>query len=78
MAIAGLLAHLASDTVRGFEIIYSSGKTEILLSTRTADDMRIYLDLFDNAYGQLSYEKIDNTVPGFLKQMPSIVGVGTS
>ena len=48
------LPHLASDTVRSFEIIYSSGKTELLFSARTVDDMRRYLDLFNSVYGQLT------------------------
>src|SRR5712692_6169090 len=56
------LAHLASDNVRSFEIVYSSEKTEILLSARTVDDMRSYLDLFDSVYGQLTYEKIDDAI----------------
>jgi hypothetical protein len=71
------LAHLASNTVRTFELIYSSEKTEILLAARTEDDMTKYLDLFDGVYGQLTYEKIDDAIPGFLKQLPHVVGLDT-
>jgi hypothetical protein len=71
------LAHLASDTVRTFEIVYSSGKTEILLTARTEDGMRRYLDLFDNVYGQLTYENIEDAMPGFLEQLPYMMGLDT-
>ncbi len=69
------LSHLASDTVRTFEIVYSSAKTDILLSARTLDDMTKYLDLFDGVYGQLKYEKIEDVMSGFLEQLPYIVGL---
>ncbi|MGP8058000.1 MAG: hypothetical protein ACLP9K_10435 [Nitrososphaerales archaeon] len=68
------LAHLASGTVRSFEIIYSEGKTDLALSARTVEDMRGYVDLFDTVYGQLKYERID-PLPGYLRRLPEIVGL---
>jgi hypothetical protein len=68
------LAHLASGTVRSFEIIYSEGKTDLALSARTVEDMRGYVDLFDSVYGQLKYERID-PLPGYLRRLPEIVGL---
>lgn len=68
------LAHLASSTVRSFEIIYSEGKTDLALSARTVEDMRGYVDLFDSVYGQLKYERID-PLPGYLRRLPEIVGL---
>jgi hypothetical protein len=68
------LAHLASSTVRSFEIIYSKGKTNLALSARTVQDMRTYVDLFDSVYGQLKYEKLD-PLPDFLRQLSVVVGL---
>ena len=68
------LAHLASSTVRSFEIIYSEGKTDLALSARTVQDMRTYVDLFDSVYGQLKYERLD-PLPSFLRQLPAVVGL---
>ena len=34
------LSHLAAPTVRTFELVYSGGKTEVLLSAETVEDMR--------------------------------------
>jgi hypothetical protein len=68
------LAHLASGTVRSFEIIYSRGKTNLALSAETVQDMRTYVDLFDSVYGQLRYERLD-PLPDFLRQLPTIVGL---
>ena len=70
------LAHLASDTVRTFEVVYTDGKTDMLLSSKTADDMRGYADLFNSVYGELKYERVD-PMPDFLKQLPGIVGLRT-
>jgi hypothetical protein len=66
------LDHLASQTVRTFELVYSMGTTEILLSAKTLDDMGRYADLFSQVYGELELEKADLT-PAFLHEVPSIV-----
>jgi hypothetical protein len=68
------LTHLASTTVRSFEMVYSSGKTEILLSAETVDEMRKYVDLFDSTYGQLKCERFD-PLPDFLRHLPAVVGL---
>ena len=65
--------HLASPTVRTFEIVYGSGKTEILLSAKTLDDMGRYADLFNQVYGELELEKVERS-PEFLRLLPSITG----
>ena len=64
--------HLASPTVRTFEIVYSSGKTEIMLSAKTLDDMGRYADLFIEVYGELELEK-DDPNPAFLQELQRIV-----
>jgi hypothetical protein len=66
--------HLASPTVRTFEIIYSSGKTDILLSAKTLSDMGRYADLFYQVYGELELVKADPH-PDFLGQLASILGL---
>jgi hypothetical protein len=62
------LAHLASATVRTFELVYSAGHTELLLSAETVDDMRKYAHLLDSVYGDLDLEATEK-VPEFLRQL---------
>ena len=66
--------HLASGTVRSFELVYSKGSTEILLSARTLDDMGRYADLFSQVYGEMVLQKAD-TRPAPLAGLPAIVGL---
>ena len=66
--------HLASATVRTFELVYSKGKTEILLSAKTLDDMGRYVDLFSQVYGELELEKAERR-PALLAGLPAIVGL---
>ena len=68
------LAHLAAPTVRTFELVYSGGKTEVLLSAETVEDMRNYANLLGLVYGGMKLEKTDAT-PAFLGGLPSIVGL---
>lgn len=49
----------ASDTVRTFELVYCAGKTEMILSARTLDDMKRYASLFSQVYGELELGKAD-------------------
>ncbi|MGH9920728.1 MAG: hypothetical protein ACRD6W_17890, partial [Nitrososphaerales archaeon] len=64
--------HLASQTVRTFEIVYCPGRTDLLLSARTLDDMGSYADLFYQVYGELVLEKAVPR-PEFLKQLASLI-----
>jgi len=66
------LLHLSSATVRAFELIYSAGRTELLLSAETVDDMRKYAHLLDSVYGDLDLETAEK-VPAFLRQLPSLL-----
>jgi hypothetical protein len=66
--------HLASATVRTFELVYSGGKTEVILSAKTLDDMGRYVDLFSQVYGELELEKA-NPRPTFLQELSGIVDV---
>jgi hypothetical protein len=68
------LDHLASTTVRTFELVYSQGSTEILLSAKTLDDMGRYADLFNQVYGELELQKADK-LPALLARLPVIVGL---
>jgi hypothetical protein len=69
------LAHLAAPTVRTFELVYSGGKTEVLLSPETVEDMRNYAGLLSLVYGGLKLEKVEPQ-PALLRELPSIVGLG--
>ena len=68
-------SHLASQTVRTFEIVYCGGKTELLVSAKTLDDMGTYADLLYQVYGELELAKA-NVAPDFLHQLTGIVSVG--
>jgi hypothetical protein len=57
------LAHLASSTVRTFELVYSEGKTDLLLSAETVEDMKKYVSLLSLVYGGLKLSKADRTLP---------------
>jgi len=63
------LLHLSSATVRTFELIYSAGHTELVLSAGTVDDMRKYAHLLDSVYGDLDLESAEK-VPALLRQLP--------
>ena len=65
-------SQLASPTVRTFEIVYSNGKSEVLLSAKTLNDMGRYADLFNQVYGELELVKAD-PIPAFLRELPGIV-----
>jgi hypothetical protein len=68
------LAHLASSTVRTFELVYEGGKTEVLLSAETVEDMKKYASLLSLVYGRLKLEQAD-LASRFLQQLPVIVGL---
>jgi hypothetical protein len=68
------LAHLASTTPRSFELVYKGKKTDLLLTARTVEDLRAYVDILDSVYGQLKCERSDS-LPSFLRQLPAVVGL---
>jgi hypothetical protein len=69
------LAHLAAPTVRTFELVYSGGITEVLLSAETVEDMRSYVGLLSLVYGGMKFQDAE-TSPAFLRELPAIVGLG--
>ncbi len=68
------LAHLASSTVRTFELVYSGGKTDILLSAETVEDMRKYTGLLGLVYGGLKFERAE-PLPAFMRELPVVMGL---
>jgi len=66
------LSFLASPTQRGLEIVYQGGRTNILLSSRTAGDARQYLSVLESVYGELKVATA-SLRPAFLKEIPNIV-----
>jgi hypothetical protein len=67
------LSHLAAPTVRTLELVYSGGKTEVLLSAETLEEMRNYANLLSLVYGGMKFESAE-AHPAFLQQLPDIVG----
>ncbi len=65
---------LPSTTVRGFELLFEKGSTEVLLSSRSPEDLRDYVGILDSVYGELDFTGAP-VVPDFLKQVPTIVGL---
>jgi len=68
------LAHLAAPTVRTFELIYSGGMTEVLLSSETVEDVRNYVGLLSLVYGEMKFQSAEGR-PAFLQQLPPLIGL---
>jgi hypothetical protein len=68
------LALLPSMDTRGFEIVFSGGATQILLSTTRTSEMGEYLSVMNSVYGPLEVDAA-SARPEFLKQIPAIVGL---
>jgi len=68
------LGILPSLTVRGFEVLFDGGKTEILLSSRSESDMPEYATTIYSVYGEFPIEPSPD-MPPFLKELPEIVGL---
>jgi hypothetical protein len=66
------LSHLAAPTVRTLELVYSGGRTEVMFSAQTVEDMRKYTSLLSLVYGGLKLEQAD-PAPRFLQELPGIV-----
>jgi hypothetical protein len=60
------LVHLATSTVRTFELVYSGGVTEALLSAETVEDIKAYAGLLSLVYGGMKLEKAERQ-PAFLQ-----------
>jgi hypothetical protein len=71
------LEHLAATTVRTLELVYSGGKTDMLLSAETVDDMRRYAGLLTMVYGGMKFENAEPK-PAFLRELPAVVGLGAA
>lgn len=68
------LSHLGVQTVRTFELVYAGGKTEVLLSGETVEDMKKYAGLLSLVYGGMKLDNADRS-PRFLRRLSSIVGL---
>jgi hypothetical protein len=68
------LEHLASTRVRTFELVYCQGKTDIVLSAETVEEVGLYIGLLSSVYGDLKLEEA-GARPAFLQQLPRIVGL---
>ena len=71
------LDHLAASTVRTFELVYSGGKTDLILSAETVGDMRKYAGLLTMVYGGIKLENVEPE-PAFLRELPAVVGLGAA
>jgi len=68
------LSLLPSPTVRTFEILFSGGRTELLVSSRSESDVNEYVDTLESVYGELDVVETP-AKPGFLKEIPPMVGL---
>ena len=68
------LSLLPSPTERGFEIIFEDGRTKFVLSSRTERDAGEFVSVLESVYGELDVTAASSK-PGFLKQIPMIVGL---
>jgi hypothetical protein len=74
MALITFGSHLAAPTVRTFELVYSSGKTEVHLSAGTVEDVRKYAGLPGLVYGEQKLEEAE-PLPASLGELSRIVGL---
>ena len=72
------LSLLASDTERSFEVLYQSGQMSIQLTSKTADDLLQYRNIFESVYGEIEFEQVTDPRPEFLKEVPLIAGLRRS
>ncbi|QQG48721.1 MAG: hypothetical protein HY247_08310 [archaeon] len=68
------LSLLPSPTVRSFEITFASGRTEIILSSRTERDTGEYVGVLESVYGELDVVE-GSPRPDFLREIPRLVGI---
>ncbi|MDE1852738.1 MAG: hypothetical protein KGI38_03200 [Thaumarchaeota archaeon] len=68
------LALLPSASVRGFEVLFSGGASQMLLSSRTERDATEYLGVMESVYGTLDVIEMP-PVPAYLREIPRIVGL---
>jgi hypothetical protein len=68
------LSLLPSTTVRSFELLFTSGRTEIVLSSRSERDVREYVGVLESVYGELDIVGAP-AAPDFLREVPRIVGL---
>lgn len=68
------LAHLASSSVRTFELVYRHGRTGLLLSAETVAEMTRYAGLLSTVYGGLKFQSCE-PYPVYLQGLPEMVGL---
>ncbi len=71
------LDHLAASTVRTLELVYSGGKTDLILGAETVGDMRKYAGLLTIVYGGIKLESVE-PAPAFLRELPAVIGLGVA
>jgi hypothetical protein len=68
------LSFLPGSSVRGFEVLFQEGETQILFSARTNREMQEYLSVMKSVYGAMDVSEA-TAQPAFLKQLPGRVGL---
>ena len=69
------LSQLASSTVRGLEVVFENGRTQVLLSTRSERDAQEFVGVLESVYGELDLAPAAEK-PEFLHRLPDLVGLG--
>jgi hypothetical protein len=75
-AETGGLTLLGGSTVRGLELTFESGKTNILTSSANEEDAQQYLEQLEAVYGQMAMEPTKE-MPTFLSELPRMLGVAS-
>jgi hypothetical protein len=68
------LSLLPSATVRSFESVFTTGKTDLLISSHSMPDLNRYLAVLKSVYGELSAVS-EQSKPAFLADLPRTVGL---
>ncbi|HEV2225555.1 MAG TPA: hypothetical protein VGR56_01975 [Nitrososphaerales archaeon] len=66
------LSLLPSTSVRTFELLFTGGRTEFVLSSRSERDAQEYVGVLESVYGELDIARAP-VAPDFLREVPRIV-----
>lgn len=68
------LSLLPSPAVRGLELLFTEGRTDVILSSQSPRDLWEFAGTLESVYGELELVGTPDK-PDFLKELPAIVGL---
>ena len=71
------LSLLPSPTVRSLEVTFTAGRTDLLISSHSASDLKEYVAILKSVYGEVGVVGV-SPKPAFLEELPRFIGLGAS